>query len=293
MIGSFGVWRWWASGGLALLVVCLPATTQAQDAVGYFRQNCVSCHTIGGGRLTGPDLKGVTERRDHAWLRRYLPDPKAMIDGGDPIATQLFQEARGVIMPPAPQLTSEMTDALIALIEAESTLEKSQFVGIQISDRPFTPQDVALGRSIVRGETAQAGGGPPCISCHTLGGVGALGGGRVGPDLTKAYERLQGRKSLAVWLSAPATPMMQSVFQRTPLQQEEILPVVAYLEHSAQEGGEDTAVGMVSFLLLGLGGAVVGLLLFDGAWRNRFRAVRGPLVEEAGFGRGRTGGGNQ
>ena len=216
-----------------------------------------------------------------------------MINGGDPIATQLLQEARGVIMPPPPSLTPAMVDALIAMIEAESLLEKSQFVGIQVSDRPFTPQDIALGLSIVRGETAQTGGGPACISCHTLGSVGGLGGGRIGPDLTKVYERLQGRKALAVWLSAPATPMMRSVFGQTPLQVEEILPIVAYLERSAQQGGEGTSVGMVSFLLLGLGGAVVGLLVFDGAWRNRFRAVRGPLVEEAGFGRGQTRGGNQ
>ncbi len=25
---------------------------------------CKACHTIGGGKLIGPDLKGVTERRD-------------------------------------------------------------------------------------------------------------------------------------------------------------------------------------------------------------------------------------
>ncbi|MDO8681371.1 MAG: cytochrome c [Acidobacteriota bacterium] len=278
---------------MAALAVCAPATAHAQDAAAYFQQNCASCHTIGGGRLTGPDLKGVTERRDHAWLLRYLPDPKALIDSGDPIATQLFQEARGVIMPPPPLLTPAMADALISMIEAESKLEKSRFVGIQISDRPFTAQDVARGRSLVRGETAQTGSGPACMSCHTLGGVGALGGGRIGPDLTKVYERLQGRKALAVWLSAPATPMMRSVFGRTPLQAEEILPIVAYLERSAQQGGEDTGVGMVTFLLLGLGGTAVGLLAFDGAWRNRFRAVRGPLVEEAGFGRGRARGGNQ
>lgn len=288
-----GVWRALASAAAAALVMGLPASALAQDAAAYFQQNCVSCHTIGGGRLTGPDLKGVTERREHAWLLRYLPNPKALIDSGDPIATQLFQEARGVIMPPPALLTPAMADALISMLEAESKLEKSRFVGIQVSDRPFTAQDVARGLSLVRGETAQAGGGPPCISCHTLGGVGALGGGRIGPDLTKAYERLQGRKALSIWLSAPATPMMRTVFQRTPLQAEDILPIVAYLERSAQQGAEDTSVGMVTFLLLGLGGTAVGLLAFDGAWRNRFRAVRSPLVEKAGFGRGHARGGNQ
>ncbi len=286
-----GVKTWFVA--LAGLIIGLPQAARAQDAAAYFQQNCVSCHTIGGGRLTGPDLKDVTQRRDHAWLLKYLPNPKAMIDAGDPVAVQLFQEARNVLMPPPPGLTPAMTDSLISLIEAESKLEKSRFVGIQISDRPFTAQDVARGRMLVRGETAQVGGGPSCISCHTIRGVGSLGGGRLGPDLTKVYERLQGRKSLAVWLSAPATPTMQAVFRQTPLQAEEVLPIVAYLEDAAQRGGEDTGVGRATFLLLGLGGAAVCLLLMDGAWRNRFRAVRGPLVDAAGFGRGRARGGNQ
>src|SRR5690606_36048558 len=36
-----------------LLLLLLPAIAAAQDAADFFRQNCVSCHTIGGGRLTG------------------------------------------------------------------------------------------------------------------------------------------------------------------------------------------------------------------------------------------------
>lgn len=296
MIWHLGVWRRCVSAAVAALAAGVPAVAHAQDAAAYFKQNCVSCHTIGGGRLTGPDLKDVTARRDHAWLLRYMPNPKALIDAGDPVATQLFQEARGVLMPTLPGLSRTMVDSLISLIEAESKLEKSQFVGLQISDRPFTPQDIARGRALIRGELSQARGGPACFSCHTVRGVGALGGGRLGPDLTKVYERLQGRKALSVWLSAPATSTMQAVFRDTPLEAEEILPVVAYLEDAARQGSEDTGVGLVTFLLLGLGGAAVLLVGMDGAWRNRFRAVRGPLVEEAGFGRAgrvRVRGGNQ
>ncbi|MCC7177508.1 MAG: c-type cytochrome [Acidobacteria bacterium] len=293
MNAPFG--RWWASALAVALALALatPGAARAQDATAYFKQNCVSCHTIGGGRLTGPDLKDVTARRDHAWLLRYMPNPKALIDAGDPTAVQLFQEARGVLMPSLPGMTPAMVDAIISLIEAESKLEKSQFVGVQISDRPFTPQDIERGRAIMRGDIAQLAGGPPCLSCHTVRGVGALGGGRLGPDLTKVYERLQGRKALSVWLSAPATSTMQSVFRDTPLDADEILPVVAYLEEAARQGGEDSGFGRVTFLLLGLGGAVVLLAGMDGAWRRRFRAVRGPLVEDAGFGRAHARGGDR
>lgn len=96
-----------------------------------------------------------------------------------------------------------------------------------------------------------------------------------------------------MWLSAPATSTMQSVFRDTPLDADEILPVVAYLEEAARQGGEDSGFGRVTFLLLGLGGAVVLLAGMDGAWRRRFRAVRGPLVEDAGFGRAHARGGDR
>src|SRR4051794_22190846 len=33
-----------------------------------FTNHCAACHTIGGGDRVGPDLRGVSERRDHAWL---------------------------------------------------------------------------------------------------------------------------------------------------------------------------------------------------------------------------------
>src|SRR5581483_10324354 len=63
----------------ALLALLLwgSAITWAQDAAAFFKQNCASCHTIGGGRLTGPDLKDVTARKDRAWFVQFLQGPKA------------------------------------------------------------------------------------------------------------------------------------------------------------------------------------------------------------------------
>src|SRR5262245_60746584 len=58
----------------------------AQDAAADFRANCAGCHSIGGGRLVGPDLKDVTQRRDRAWLAHFISDPKAALDSGDAYA---------------------------------------------------------------------------------------------------------------------------------------------------------------------------------------------------------------
>jgi mono/diheme cytochrome c family protein len=253
----------------------------AQEAADYFRQNCASCHTIGGGRLTGPDLKNVTSRKDPEWLVRFVTNPQAALDQGDAYAVKLQQEARGVVMPTVSGISRSRVEALLSLIEAESKLEKSQFAGLQITDRPFTDEEIELGRQLFRGARRLANGGPPCISCHTMRDVAALGGGRLGPDLTRAFERMEDRRNMAAWLTAPATPVMQPVFKRHSLGPEEILPLVALFEHAAREGGQDESAAPLTFLLMGLGGTVAALVILDSVWNGRFRSVRRALVFNA------------
>jgi len=260
------------------LAACAWSASAAEDPAAYFRANCSSCHTIGGGRLTGPDLKDVAGRKESAWLMKFIADPKAMIDSGDPYAARLLDEARGVIMPTVPGMSAERASALLDLIAAESRLERSQFAGLEISDAPFTAGEVALGRALFQGRARLSAGGASCLSCHAVRGGGGLGGGRLGPDLTRAYERLGGRRPLATWLTAPATPTMQAVFAGQPLTSAEILPLVAYLETAAQAGGEAESVPQLNLFLLGLGGAVLALALSGALWKTRFRAVRRPMV---------------
>lgn len=261
-----------------ILLFALPPVASAQQPADFFRQNCTNCHTVGGGRLTGPDLKDVLQRKDRAWLTRFLQNPKAMVDAGDPYALQLQQEARDVIMPTIPGMNSDVAASLLDLIEAESKLPKSQFVGLTISDKPFTPQDVTHGRDLFLGIRPLARGGPACASCHTLGTLGGLGGGQLGPDLTRVYERFGGRKAVGAWLGSPATPTMQSVFRNKPLKPEEILPLLAAIEDAAGTGQVASAGPSAGFLLLGFGGMALGLVGLQAGWRRRFRAVRRPLV---------------
>ena len=262
------------------------AGARAQDAISeetltFFGQNCASCHTIGGGRLTGPDLKGVTERRETQWLVDFLLDPKGVIDSGDPYAVQLLKDARGVYMPPAPGMNRALAEKLVALIASESAAERSRFAGLQISDRPLTEQDVIAGRALFEGRTAFAAGAPACTSCHTTADVGALGGGRLGPDLSAVYARLEGRKSLSAWLAAPPSPVMSPVYKGRALESEEILALVAYLESNAKRGVEAAEPATLTFVMSGVGLSALLLVLFDLLWRNRFRSVRRSLVSRS------------
>jgi len=264
---------------MAFVLFLVPTVAASQDSPEFFKQNCINCHTIGGGRLTGPDLKNVLERNDREWLIGFMMNPKSYIDRGDPVAVKLLEEARNVPMPVLPGMTRERCENLLDLITAESKLEESQFKGVQISNAPFTDDDRSLGRNIFLGRERLTAGGTACVSCHNMYDIPSLGGGRLGPDLTNVYERLKGRKTLSAWLIAPGTETMQPIFKSHPLSSEEINALVAYFEASAGKVPAQPASNRLAMLLMGLMGATAVVFGFDAMWKRRFRGVRQPLVD--------------
>ncbi|MFO0903243.1 MAG: c-type cytochrome [Pirellulales bacterium] len=269
---------WWSASVGVWISACLPLN--AQDTPDYYRQNCMNCHTIGGGRLTGPDLRNVGQRKDSEWLINFIMNPKGVIDSGDSYAKKLVEESRGVVMPVGPGMNRYRAEQILKLIEAESKLEESQFKGLRISSEPFTEADRRAGRDLFLGRRPLKNGGAACNSCHSMHDLEALGGGRLGPELTRVYERLKGRAATAAWLSAPATETMQPIFRKHPLDPAEIHALTAYFEASASQAEQSPLQGRVAFLLLGLGGAAGGIMLLDSLWRRRFEAVRRPLVSD-------------
>lgn len=62
----------------------IPATSAPTDPAAVkaklaFESKCLACHSIGAGDKLGPDLLGVTKRRDEAWLTRWLKSPEQML----------------------------------------------------------------------------------------------------------------------------------------------------------------------------------------------------------------------
>ena len=84
-----------------------------------YRSRCVSCHTIGGGESLGPDLHGVTELREHAWLVRWLKEPDKMLAENDPIARELFERYNELAMPNL-RLDDDDAEALIEFMASQS-----------------------------------------------------------------------------------------------------------------------------------------------------------------------------
>jgi protein SCO1 len=108
--------------------VHIPAQTTAGSAVflvgrqageALFTKLCAGCHTIGRGDRAGPDLSGVTQRRERAWLTEFIGNPAKVRARKDPVTVALAAKFPGVRMP---FLGLSETDAgdLISYIEAET-----------------------------------------------------------------------------------------------------------------------------------------------------------------------------
>ncbi len=77
------------------IIFCLiPIKYVVSSEIGeeIFQGNCAGCHTIGKGDLVGPDLSGVTIRREENWLIKQIKNPDGLVEEKDPIALQLLKE---------------------------------------------------------------------------------------------------------------------------------------------------------------------------------------------------------
>ena len=83
-----------------------------------FHNRCAACHTFGKGDNLGPDLQGLTARRERNWIVRYLAEPEKMRAAKDPIALELAKNHK-VLMPNL-SLTNKELGELIEYLEAKS-----------------------------------------------------------------------------------------------------------------------------------------------------------------------------
>lgn len=97
-----------------------PLGSAGQPGQALFVKACASCHTIGKGDLVGPDLQGVTSRRDRAWLSEFMRRPDALRARQDPIALALSAKYEGVSMPDLGLAETDVSD-LLAYLETQTS----------------------------------------------------------------------------------------------------------------------------------------------------------------------------
>jgi len=104
---------------ILLLTVLFSFTFQVSaqsDGAAIFKANCTACHMIGGGRLVGPDLQGITEKRTKDWLKKWINSSSELIASGDADAIAIFEEYNKVAMTNF-YFSDEDSEALYAYLE--------------------------------------------------------------------------------------------------------------------------------------------------------------------------------
>ncbi len=235
-----------------------------------FQISCQPCHTVGGGQLVGPDLTGVVENRDIDWLIEWIKQPDVMLAEGDPLATQLLQEFNNIPMPNA-GLTDDEVLAVIAYLRADETSPPQPGRETEV---PIAEGDPERGEDLFVGTLSLQNDGPPCLSCHSVSDSGYLGGGTLGPDLTDVHERY-GDQGLTAALMTLPFPNMQGPFSDKPLTEDEVAHLVAYF---IQTGEQETSKPDFIFVMLGVVGIIVLIIMSHLIWRKRLSGVRKPLV---------------
>ncbi|GAB3923813.1 c-type cytochrome [Larkinella terrae] len=85
-----------------------------------FSTLCQQCHAVTDEKVIGPGLKGITKRRDTAWLLKWVKNPQAVISSGDAYATALYAKFQPLVMQSFPDLSDDDIKNILAHIDASA-----------------------------------------------------------------------------------------------------------------------------------------------------------------------------
>lgn len=276
---------------------CLPNSLAQESGQQNYQALCAPCHTIGAGRLIGPDLAGVHERRSQQWLFEFVQSSQSMIARGDPDAVALFEEYSNLPMPDAPLSEAQITEVLAYMSSAAAAVAAGgppvvlapQTAGVETTSQPAeTPvtvppadrqaptappseAEILLGQDLFQGLIRLENRGPACNSCHEAVNDAVMGGGSLSVDLTTAFSRLGG-PGLQAMLGTSPYPVMQAAYQGRALTENEVSSLVSFLQNTDAQSAFQTPRNYgLRLFLSGLVGALLLFGFFSFVWRGRKR----------------------
>jgi len=247
---------------IIIITITLSVTAWAQEpGEQIFQTNCSACHTLGGGRLVGPDLQAVGERRSAEWLEKFIQSSTSLIQSGDAEANAVFEEFSGMTMPDS-SLTSAQIKQILSFIETRSSGQAIAPDEIA-SEEPAIAEPASM-ESVVRGQDM-------CNACHDVKNDAVIGGGILAAELTTVFSRMGGSGVGAILGQAPF-PVMQAAYEKNPLTDNEITDLVAFLQDADEQHlfhqPRDYGIGLFAS---GAVGAGLMFLFFAFVWRGRKR----------------------
>lgn len=224
---------------ISLSIVTVSFNLNAQDGKEVFKQNCSACHSIGKGKLVGPDLEGIHTKRTEEWILSFVKNAQAFGEK-DADAKTLITEY-GYPMPNQNVNDAEIKAIISYIAESSPTtttsVEEVEPVEEIIADPILDPanasaNDITSGLHLFEGSKRFENGGVSCITCHNVQHRDLIAGGLLAKDLTKVYERLGGAGLNGI-LSAPPFPAMASSYQNHPLTEKEIYQLSSFFNDAA------------------------------------------------------------
>ncbi len=254
---------------LLLIGLLVWGSATADEGQELFKTQCAACHTIGGGRLVGPDLINLDSNRDRAWSAEFIKSSQSMIKRGDPEAVAVYEEYNRLLMPDA-----TMNDAQIVAVL--NYIEKMSQGGEQLAESASPPEllegitseNITAGASLFSGDRRLQNRGPSCASCHNVNDNRIFSSGTLAMDLTLSHENM-GSAGVAAILRNPPFPVMKEPYKNKPLTEEEVINLTAYLHsvsanrfyaHAANFGLKFFWWGLFAFFII-IGSTLI--LYFD------------------------------
>lgn len=256
-----------------LLVLMLNYSVFAQDGATLFKP-CAACHSIGKGKMVGPDLKDITIRRDQAWLIKFIKSSKQMITAGDPAAIAIAREYNYSVMPDY-NLTDEQIKLIISYIDGGITgpMTKADSIAAIVQKKldkiivANTAESILKGRDLYTGRLRFQHGGSSCIVCHNAAKQGY--GGLLAKDLTNAHKRLGGIAGIKGIITTPPFPSMQETYLNHPVTEEEAVYISLYLQDINKKNPHGSVIQYwIVPVSAGVGAIVIAIFILS-IWRKR------------------------
>ena len=236
-----------------------------------FKQRCTACHTVGGGKLIGPDLANLQVRRTEEWIIKFVHSSQSVIKSGDTTAVTVFNQHNKVVMPDQ-DLNDNQIKSIVAYIAANSPDVNNP--NVKTTSQIFnavsiTAADIENGKNLFEGLTKLTNGGPACISCHNINNQVMFNGGLLAKDLTTAFSRLSAAGVDGI-LRNPPFPAMVNAFGSAQLTDQEIKGMLAFLYYADSKGEVQLSPLQTQFdLLIGIiVGINIALGIFFFMWQR-------------------------
>lgn len=242
-----------------------PTRAVAQNSgEAIFKQTCVACHTIGRGKLVGPDLANVQDQRPQEWLIKFIRSSQTVIKSGDKYADSLFKAFNQMPMPDHANLTDAQIKDVLAYIKTQSGATQTAAAAA-----PLPPGNSDRGKALFVGNVRFTNRGASCNSCHNVEMKGYLSGGALGKDLTHAVTRLSA-SGVAAIVSGLPFPQMKDTYSSHPVTPQEIADITAFLTTVDKQAPAEVASNVGAYLLFGgAAGLMILALLYSIFWIKR------------------------